>query len=59
MAIRLGSSEMKLDPRSFARLFDEMMHSQDKRQSLKRIGPSLIDRQGNDRVTTILSSFAH
>jgi hypothetical protein len=33
--------------------------AQDKRQSLKRIGPSLIDRQGNDRVTTILSSFAH
>ena len=59
MAIRLGGSEMELDPRSFARLFDEMMHSQDKRQSLKRIGPSLIDRQGIARVANILSSFVH
>lgn len=59
MAITLGSSEMKLDLSSFARLFDEMMNSQDKRQSLKRIGPSLIDRQGINRVAAILSSFVH
>lgn len=59
MAVTLGSSEMRLDLISFARLFDEMMNSQDKRQSLKRIGPSLIDRQGIDRVAAILYSFVH
>ena len=59
MAIRLGSLEMKLDQKSFRRLFDEMMHSKDKRQLLKKNGPSLIDGKGTERVITILSNFIH
>jgi len=59
MAIRLGSHEMKLDQESFTRLFDEMMHSKDKRQLLKKNGPSLIDGKGTERVITILSNFIH
>jgi|GEM_PF-1391506 len=58
-AIRLGSQEMRLDQKSFTRIFAEMMQSKDKRQLLKKNGPRLIDAKGTERVITVLSNFIH
>lgn len=59
VAVRAGSIEMDLDQVHFARIFDQMMCSREERYLLKKLGPSLIDSKGSERVIDILSSLVY
>tara|TARA_B100000927_G_C16412825_1_gene447986 strand:- start:33 stop:1097 length:1065 start_codon:yes stop_codon:yes gene_type:complete len=59
MAAVGGSKKMTLDENFFSGLINRMIRSKMERLSMKRVGPKLIDGEGRERITNLLSKFLY
>lgn len=59
MVVKSGSHGINLDEIYFSKIFNEIISSKELRTLLKKVGPTLIDGKGSERVTKILSFYMH